>query len=170
MLRKILFILLPFLAMAGGIFAGERLRPPPAVPEPGSAEAATSDHGPDAEAEAAGHAAAAPESEEPAWFRFPTQFFVPLIRDGTVEAVMVLTLTVEMPKSAEEEIFHQEHRLRDALLRVLLIHANTGGFEGNFTADVHLGDLREKLLKAARKTSGDEIRAILIEDIARQDQ
>lgn len=155
--------------MAGGIFAGELMRPPPPLPEPGEAEASASHS--DAEAEAADHASSAEaEAEEPAWFKFPTQFFVPMIRNGSVDAVMVLTLTVEMPKSSEEYIFHQEHRLRDALLRVLLIHANTGGFEGNFTSDIHLGDLREKLLKTARKTSGDDIRAILIEDIARQEQ
>lgn len=169
MLRKILFIVLPLVAMAGGIFAGEQLRPPPPIPEPGAAEADTAESG--AETENTHHGgSAAHGAEEPAWFKFPTQFFVPLIRNGTVDAVMVLTLTVEMPKSAQEDIFHQEHRLRDALLRVLLIHANTGGFEGNFTSDIHLGDLREKLLKTARKTSGDEVRAILIEDIARQDQ
>ena len=83
---------------------------------------------------------------------------------------MILTLSLEIPAAAEEAVFRQEHRLRDTLLRSLLIHANTGGFDGNFTAEARLALLRETLLEAARKVAGPEVGAVLIGDIARQEQ
>ena len=83
---------------------------------------------------------------------------------------MVLALSIEIQTAAEEAVFRQEHRLRDALLRSLLIHANSGGFDGNFTDEAHLELLRGSLLAEARRASGDSINAVLIGDIARQNQ
>ena len=45
---------------------------------------------------------------------------------------------------------------------------NTGGFDGNYTADRNLATLREGLLKAATSATDLPVAAILIEDIARQ--
>lgn len=104
------------------------------------------------------------------WFKFPTQFFVPVMRGANLDSVMILTLTLEMAKSQQEAVYQQEHRLRDALLRALLIHANTGGFDGNFTSEAHLRRLHEALLEAAARIAGDNVHDILIEDIARQGQ
>lgn len=102
-------------------------------------------------------------------FPFPQQFFVPLVRDGAVRATMVLSLGVEIPEGREENVYRIEMRLRDALLRRLMQHANTGGFDGNFTSDVHLRTLREALLGAARSIAGDKVQAVLIGDIARKE-
>ena len=60
-------------------------------------------------------------------------------------------------------------RLRDALLRRLLIHANTGGFDGNFTAEARLALLRRELMDAARQVAGEAVAGILVIDIARQE-
>ena len=83
---------------------------------------------------------------------------------------MVLSLTVEMPASARSRIEAQEHRLRDALLNALLIEANTGGFDGNFTADPAQQRLRASLLAAGQAAAGNDVQRILIEDIGRQEQ
>lgn len=192
-LRIALPVLLLAAALLGGAAAGDLLRPR-AVEEPAAKEPAL-----DAGAEGSGKAAAAhagaaappedhaaegsgsaghggtPEGQaedggDLAYLKFPQQFFVPMVRGGTLQAVMVLTLSLEMPAEAEEVIFRQEHRLRDALLRSLLIHANSGGFDGNFTAEAHLALLRETLLADARAVAGPEITAVLIGDIARQEQ
>ncbi|MGA0615749.1 hypothetical protein [Paracoccus sp. KR1-242] len=104
------------------------------------------------------------------WFRFPNQFFIPIMRNGTTSAVMVLSLTLEMSSVSAQKIAEREHRLRDALLNALMIEANTGGFDGNFTSEASLGRLRKSLLAAARKAGGPEIASVLIEDIARQEQ
>ena len=80
---------------------------------------------------------------------------------------MVLSLSLEMPGAASETVYAHEIKLRDALLRQLLIHANTGGFDGNFTSDVHLSGLRTSLAKVAQEVV-PEITGVLIGDIARQ--
>ena len=82
---------------------------------------------------------------------------------------MVLTLTVEMPAEQQEAVFKQEFRLRDAFLRTLLIHANTGGFDGNYTIEPRMRRLREALMKTATEATGGIVTDVLIEDIARQD-
>ncbi|WP_246587939.1 flagellar basal body-associated FliL family protein [Paracoccus bogoriensis] len=151
MIKKITFLVIPLLAMLGGAFAGDMLRPRP-----------ESDPMDDLPLKPAAPAA------EPGWFTFPTQFFVPLVRQGDMSAIMVLTLVIETDATEVGALEHQEHRLRDALLRQLMIHANTGGFDGNYTLDRNLETLREGLLKAAQSATQTPIRAVLIQDLARQ--
>ena len=189
-MKKILAFLIPVLALVGGVAAGEMLRPGAKATDPAAAEApADEDHG-SAEPEdhasadqgapdASDHAASAPAADQggghggeavptEGWFTFPTQFFVPLMRNGDMGAVMILILTIETPGSDLQAMEQQEHRLRDALLRELLIHANTGGFDGNFTSEARLAPLRERLQKAAQASTDLTVKAVLIGDIARQ--
>lgn len=154
-MKKILFLVLPLIAFAAGIFGGGMLHQSPAD-EPAPAGIA-----PDPEP-------SSPDSAELAWFRFPNQFFVPVMRNGQVFSTMIISLTIEMPAKAEPAIHAQEHRLRDALLRALLIHANTGGFDGNFTTDLQMTRLHDALLRAAQKVAGEDVGDVLIEDIVRQ--
>lgn len=174
-MKKILGFLVPVIALAGGIAAGEMLRPDagPVVAEapPDAHGAPAEDHGQaqgaadhDSSAKGGGHGDAVADG----WFTFPSQFFVPLMRNGDLGAVMILTLTIETPGADLPAMEQQEHRLRDALLRELLIHANTGGFDGNFTSEARLAPLRERLQKAAQASTGLTVKAVLIEDIARQ--
>ncbi|MFN3274442.1 MAG: hypothetical protein ACK41U_07190 [Paracoccus sp. (in: a-proteobacteria)] len=161
MVRKLILVIVPLLALLGGAFAGERLRAPlPAAPE----EAA---EGP---AQATTPAAAAPPTPaaEVDWFTFPSQFFVPLVRQGDMSAIMILTLVLETDKGQIEALGRQEYRLRDALLRALMIHANTGGFDGSYTVDRNLQTLRDSLLSAARSATDVPVRAVLIQDLAQQ--
>ncbi|MCZ0960531.1 hypothetical protein [Paracoccus benzoatiresistens] len=186
-MKKILTLLVPVLALVGGVAAGEMLRPgadgathasaeahgsadadghdtteaPPAADHGGS-HAGSGDQG--GGHDSGGHGTAAAEG----WFTFPTQFFVPLMRNGDMGAVMILTLSIETGGADLPAMKQQEHRLRDALLRELLIHANTGGFDGNFTSEARLAPLRERLQKAAQASTDLTVKAVLIEDIARQ--
>lgn len=100
----------------------------------------------------------------------PEQFFVPIVRNGSLRAVMVLGLGLEVEEARLEAVHAREFQLRDALLRALMIHANTGGFDGNFTAEPRLELLGAILLDAARKVVGEDVHAILIGDIARQER
>ena len=172
MVKKILLILLPVLAFLGGSSAGAMFRGGSTA-----TETSTQDHdAQQAEADiSGGHAAPAdPGHDEEGdgtvgWFRFPSQFFVPVVRNGGTEYVMIMTVTLEIPKSAQAEVEALEHRLRDALLRQLIIHANTGGFDGNFTSDAQLRKLRDGILTAAQSVAHDNILSVLIEDIARKE-
>lgn len=155
MLKKVLFLIIPVLAFMGGVFGGTFLRAPDAAPE--STETASADE------------AVASTDQNMIWFKFPEQFFVPLMVNGQVSSTMIMTLTLEMPPAAEKQVFAKEHRLRDAMLRTLMIHANTGGFDGNFTTDAKMRKLRAALLAAAQSAAGQDISDILIEDIARHE-
>ncbi|MEE2861401.1 MAG: hypothetical protein VYB46_11390 [Pseudomonadota bacterium] len=187
MIKKIIPLMLPVAAIVGGAFAGDMLRAPAeGGGEAAPAHAAADDHAEPAAAED-GHAADAHATEshpepaddghggaehaapgEAAWFTFPTQFFVPLMRQGDLRDMMILTLTLQTDGASLGALGRKEHVLRDSLLRQLMIHANTGGFDGNFTADRNLAVLREDLLKAAQAVTDLPIEAVLIEDIARQ--
>lgn len=174
-MKKILLILLPLITFLGGSFAGGFMT---SETKPDAHAKDDMGHDEQTENEAAsedGHTASHSDDhgqdsgkDTLSWYRFPSQFFIPLIRQGEVADIMVVTATIEMPKSAEEDIYRQEHRLRDAVLRQMLIHANSGGFDGNFTSEAHLNALRRELLAAAQQVAGKNIKAILIEDIVKQ--
>lgn len=174
-MRTALSIILPLLALVAGIAAGDLLRPDRSgqpttgagdasgtaalsdLPQPDSAAAPDQDPKGEAAADLA-----------PAWFTFPSQFFVPMMRNGDMGAIMILTLSIETAEDQLEAMKRQEHRLRDGLLRQLMIHANTGGFDGNFTSEASMRVLRERLLDAARSATDLPVEQVLIEDIARQ--
>lgn len=154
MLRKILPVLLLLVGLGGGIGAGLALRP---VPEPDSGDAA--------------HAAPKP-AEKPAdleYVKLPSQFVVPLMEGGRVGALVVLSLSMEVPLGQTDSVHAREPKLRDEFLRVLFDHANTGGFRGTFTDSANLVMLRRALLESARKVLGDAVQDVLITDIVRQD-
>lgn len=175
MIKRLIFPILLLVGFLGGAVGGEFLR----KGDPGhGAEAAANDPAPVSAPD--GHAAApdthAPangagdhggSSTGPATFDFPQQFFVPIVRDGTLSATMILSLSLEIPASAQDATNQQEFQLRDVILRQLLIHANTGGFDGNFTSDAHLQALRATLLKNVQNVA-PEVSAVLIGAIMRQ--
>ncbi|PZO65298.1 MAG: hypothetical protein DI498_09680 [Paracoccus denitrificans] len=175
MIKKLIFPILLLVGFFGGAVGGEFLK----KEEPGHGQgAAANDHAPDAEP--GDHAAASdshtpastagghgPASSAQATFDFPQQFFVPIVRDGTLSATMILSLSLEIPSSAQEATNQQEFLLRDVILRQLLIHANTGGFDGNFTSDAHLQALRATLLKNVQNVAPD-VSAVLIGAIMRK--
>ena len=172
-MKKILTLLLPLLTFGAGTFGGTLLRGDPPPHEPATEAAAPA--GPDADADG-GPAQDGPATGEhehgrggpAAWFTFPSQFFVPMMRNGDMGAMMILTLSIETTESALEPMKSQEHRLRDALLRQLLILANTGAFDGNFTTEPRTRVLREALLRSVRDATDLPVDAVLIEEIARQ--
>ena len=126
MIRKLAFIITPLAALLIGMFGGTMLRSP-STPE---SEAATSTLNEEIRNEDGALASGKSlKASELSWFKFPNQFFIPLMRNGQVHSTMILSLTLEFPQVAEASIRKQEHRLRDALLRALMINANTGGFD-----------------------------------------
>lgn len=179
-MKKILIMLIPVLALAAGSIGGDMLRPAAKANAEGAhadgssaadATAATEAHGstdtgPSEDAHGGGGHGGDPGAA--AWFTFPSQFFVPMMRNGDMGAMMIMTLTVETTEADLEPMKQQEHRLRDALLRHLMVLANTGAFDGNFTAEARLRVMREGLLKAAQDATELSVDKVLIEDIARQ--
>lgn len=144
----------------------------PGAPEPGDHESAAAapceapagdaaeGHG--AKAEADGHAktAVAPLDKP---------LVAPVFAGDRVKAMVVASLAVALPEAEAAEVEAAAPRLRDAFLKVMFAHANSGGFDGAFTEGRKMEDLRAALLKAGRGVLGDQVSDVLITEIARQD-
>lgn len=166
---KLVPILLALVGLGGGIGAGLALRP---HPEPVSADEACPC---DCAALTAELAATGSETETDAenpmsdFVKLNNQFVIPVITSERVGALVVLSITLEVPVGGAEPIYQREPKLRDVFLQLLFDHANAGGFDGAFTEEGRMETLRTALLETARRELGNNVKGVLITDIARQD-
>ncbi|MEI4473459.1 flagellar basal body-associated protein FliL [Frigidibacter sp. MR17.24] len=170
-------LVLILVGLGGGIGAGLMLRPPPeplpeaagmgtGLPPCGPADAA---HGTEP-GPAAGNELQQDEAEPREFVKFANQFVVPVVTADKVSALVVLSLTLEVPATAAEEIYRLEPKFRDGFLRVMFDHANLGGFEGAFTGSNNMKLLHNSLLETARGIAGPDVIDVLISDYMRQDR
>ena len=159
MLRKLLPVLLVLVGCGAGAAAGVFLRPS----DPPAEDAAT-----DAPEDVEAHAK---EGAEPLheYVKLNNQFVVPVMAEGRVSSLVVLSLSLEVTPGQVERVYEMEPKLRDAMLQVLFDHANSGGFNGSFTDGANLVLLREALLETAVRVLGKDVTDVLIVDIVRQD-
>ena len=97
------------------------------------------------------------------------QFVVPVLRNGKVSSLVIISLSVETAEGAREEIFLLEPKLRDVLLSTLFDHANSGYFSTDFTERMKLDALRISLREAAATILKNPVHSVLITDLVRQD-
>ena len=164
MFGKIFPILLAVIGLAAGGGAGYFLRPPPPDPK-ATADCAPipKDHG-DSEAESTEEITATSE-----FVKLNNQFIVPVVEDGLVSSLVIMSLSLEVKTGATEKVYRAEPKLRDAFLQVLFDHANTGGFAGAFTGSANMDRLRTSLTETARTVLGSDVIGVLVSDIVRQD-
>lgn len=165
---KLLPMLFVLLGLGAGGGAGYLLRPAPVD----HAEGAAACLAPGTEGQVAKAAGTEEgEGEEPTveYVKLNNQFVVPILEGQAIRALVILSLSLEVGAGNSEKVFQQEPKLRDEFLRVLFDHANTGGFDGAFTASGRMEGLREALGKGAQMVLGDTARGVLILDIIRQD-
>ncbi len=165
-MKMLLPLLLGIVGLAGGIGAGIALKPAPS-PDDMPAEAM------------ADHEAETPRPENPAgeevdeaeleYVKLNNQFVVPVVTDGRVTSLVVMSISLQVGTGSREAVFSREPKLRDSFLQVLFDHANVGGFNGTFTTSNNLRALRAALLEAAQSVMGDTVSDILIIDMMRQD-
>lgn len=118
--------------------------------------------------DAAGHSLP-PAPDAPADFvKLANQFVVPVVVENDVDAMVVVTLSLEVEQGSQQEIYNMEPKLRDAFLRVLFDHANMGGFKGNFLNHLGLEALRTALRETGQKTAGPILYNVLIVDMVKQ--
>lgn len=149
------------LGIGGGVGAGLFLAPPP-EPE----EIAASDGAAPSEAD-----------EEPAdpvvtgveYINLSSQFIVPLLVDGKVDAIIVLAIGLEVVEGSMQTVLSSEPKIRAAFLQSLFNHANNGGFSGNFTAFSAMETLRRELVQVSKAIAGKSVNDVLILDVVRQD-
>jgi hypothetical protein len=151
MMGKLLPVILVVLGIGAGVGAGLALRPDPPAPE--------------ADAEVV--APPVPDTAL-ALHEMGSQFMIPIVDGARVTSMVVMQLALEVREDQKAIVAASEPRLRDRLLQVMFDHANSGGFDGMFTANNAMGVLRQALLETAQATLGaDVVRGVLITDILR---
>lgn len=170
-MRKLLPLLLAVIGLGAGVGAGLALRPAAeeeaGIPTPGhEAEKDPSEGAVEAgkPAEQDGHEGATFD-----YAKLNNQFVVPVVADGRVSGLVVLTLSLEVTTGSTETVYSREPKLRDRFLVVLFDHAAAGGFDGDFTAPSKMAALRRALTEQARRILGAVVNDVLIQDIIRQD-
>ena len=101
--------------------------------------------------------------------RLNNQFVVPVVQDGRIASLVVMSLSVEVTPGNTAAVFAAEPKLRDSFLQNMFDHANRGGFSGNFTQGSNMRILRNDLRQAAQRIVGRNVTDVLIIDIVRQD-
>ena len=163
---KILPVLLILIGLGGGVGAGLALRP---------------DHSEVVEINPCGDVTADEHATEVAlptttaeanlldYVKMNNQFVIPVVDEAKVQALVVLSLSLEVAPGGQELIYEREPKLRDVFLQVLFDHANSGGFDGVFTNGRNMTILRDSLKKVAVQTLGPIVLDVLILDVVRQD-
>lgn len=167
-MKLLLPLILLILGTGGGVAAGLFLAPPEAdLGEESSGENSAQE----TEVAAAAEESEATEGSNSTteFARLNNQFVIPVVTDEVVAALVVVSLSVEVPAGGQTIIFEQEPKLRDAFLQVLFDHANLGGFDGQFTASANMRNLRTALRNAARDAVGRDVIDVLILEMVRQD-
>lgn len=169
---KILPIILGLIGLGAGIGAGIALKPAhQEVVEinPCGESLVDTGHGTQTAYAAEGGARNGEDIATSEFVKMNNQFVVPVVSESEVQALVVMSLSLEMDAGGREIFYRREPKLRDGLLQVLFDHANAGGFDGIFTNGVKMNNLRAALLEAATKIMGYSVRDVLVTDILRQD-
>lgn len=169
-------IFLLFVGVGGGVGAGIMLGPSAGTDDDTPAEA-EADVGSDSAEEPPAMGQDIAASSTPAengargveFFNMTNQFVVPLVKDGQVNGIIVVAISLEVVEGTIADVHLREPKLRDRFLQVLFNHANNGGFEGNFTDFRYIKSLKEELLRNAQVVAGRDVKDVLILDLVRQD-
>lgn len=166
---KILPVLIVLIGLGVGAGAGIFLRPA-AMPQADECQNSEYDSCDTQVAEDADPSEATePDPNNVYYVKLSKQFVIPVVKDGKVSSMVVMSLSVETTPTVGDVVFAREPKLRDALLAVMFLHANSGGFDGQFTSSEAMNDLRGSLLEATREVIGDDVYSVLVTDILRQD-
>ncbi|MTI01431.1 MULTISPECIES: flagellar basal body-associated protein FliL [Alphaproteobacteria] len=109
------------------------------------------------------------KTEDFEYLKLTKQFVVPVVNSEEISALVTMSVSLETRPGISEAFYAVEPKLRDSFLQVLFDHANTGGFDGNFTHSDNLSVLRKSLLEVAQKDLGDDVSRVLIMSVSRQD-
>lgn len=106
--------------------------------------------------------------DEAAYYAFKRPFIVPVVHDGEVSALVMLSVTVEMAESAKKDAAKREAKARDRFMRVLMALSHEGYFAGDITDPERFAEVRARLTAKAGEVYGESVADVLITDYARQ--
>lgn len=175
MLNKILPILITLIAVGGAGFAALQIKGAPQRPEKevshegghdGGGEHGGGDHG-----EGGVHKVEAAEPKNQlGYLDFQRNFIIPVVGENRVDALILLTFSIEMDASKIEEARTREPRIRDAFMKTLLTLSHEGVLSQDITDPDVYTIIQERLLATAKSIVDEDVESILLVDFARQDQ
>lgn len=166
MIAKLVPVIIMLVGLGIGVGAGFLLKPAPAADDGAHATEGEAAHG---EEKADDHETAADSEHPPEFVKLNNQFVVPVLENGRIVSMVMLSLSLEVTTGSTPATFAVEPKLRDEFLQVLFDHANAGGFRGSFTDAANLVTLRRALTEVGKGILKDKLVDVLITDIARQD-
>ncbi|WP_270725510.1 flagellar basal body-associated protein FliL [Shimia sp. Alg240-R146] len=166
-MKKLLPVIFAVIGIGVGLGAGIMLRPEPEISAATEVDA-------DAHAEAEAGLSEVPPiageiNESLDYMKLSDQFIVPVVKDGKMRSLVLVSLALETQPGVQEKIINNEPRLRGALLQVMFDYANVGGFDGAFTNSSRLMKLRRNFFEVAQSIFGDDITDVIVVEITRQD-
>ena len=172
-MKALILPVLMSISAAGGVFTANLLK----GDAPAAAPASHGDEGHGAEKAAAskghggGHGGeSSSKSDNSDFMKFKRQFVVPVMKDQSVEALVLLNLGLDIDESKRDEVFRKEPRFRDIFIRELLQLSNDGYFNEEMTSPNTYEVVRETLLRAAKSVDESSVNDVLILDFSRQDR
>lgn len=103
------------------------------------------------------------------YFKFSREFVVPIMRDGTVQSLVILNINLEVDDDASLNLFSMEPKLRDNIMTTLVALSTDGRtFETMTTVDSY-ESIRAVVLANLSNVTPKGIRNVLILDAAKQD-
>ncbi|MCK0141222.1 flagellar basal body-associated FliL family protein [Aliiroseovarius sp. F20344] len=158
---KLIPIILALIGLGVGAAAGMMLKPEPEIALTDPCADTKSAKGEPEEAEKA--------ETDTEFVKINNQFVIPVVADGNISSLVVMSLNVEVDLGSREAVYKREPKLRDEFLQVMFNHANTGGFDGMFTQSSRMDPLRSALVEVARSILGPSVKDVLVTNIVRQD-
>jgi hypothetical protein len=104
------------------------------------------------------------------YFQFSRQFVVPVVDSGSVQALVLLDINLELEGDQSATVYTMEPKLRDAVMRSLISLSHKGVFGDEFTNPEVYDLIRETIHDATTDVVPSGVRDVLILDIARQDR
>lgn len=176
MLKKLLPILITLIAVGGAGYVALQLKGPRTVDaamkareaEGGGEHGGGGGHGDDHGKVVKVHGEE--EGDAYGYLDFRRNFIIPVMGDNRVDALVLLTFSVEMEADKIEEARTREPRIRDAFMKQLLSLSHEGVFNQDITDPDVYNVIQERLLETAREVVDENVKSILLVDFARQDQ
>lgn len=108
-------------------------------------------------------------SGDVSYFKFSREFVVPIMSDGSVRALVILHIQLEVDSEIASSLFSMEPKLRDNIMATLIEISHDGKLFDNLTDPEAYESIRALVLEGLREVKSEGIENILIVDLARQD-
>lgn len=152
-MKNIIGLVLVIVALVGGIVGGMILAP--------QGEVEKKDHVPD-ETDF--------KTKQFLYIKFDKPVIIPIFQNNKASGMLVVEIWLELEEGTDTvTVGAKEPRLRDELMQVFYLYASEGKFSEQLLDPTTQAELRRDLTNVARQYIGENLHAILINDMQRQD-